>query len=590
MPMKKTSFFLLLYIITVIELFSATINDSQIIHPDSPVYDDFLELQTTQEHLVFTNNTPVSVSELKAYLRQFDYETMNDYSKSLYQRIYDSLYEKENLSKIPDFVLSFHPKLNLEFYNKTNKDIPWSFNYYYKDNFITLPLNVGFGNVISFGTDIFLGKNKIVAAYPDNFFNIPVNVKDFTDEDYLEFYFPTFCYGSLADNYGDWGYSLNIGRQGKTIGQTLTGSIVYNKTFETDAYFEFDIYASAIKYSLDIVHIGSNRMDNIQGDNTDRYMYYHQIDIRPFKNFKVSLVEGSLVANSFALRFLNPLVFMHQFGGWTNYHTPENQEIYRETNFCADFAFMFEYIPVQNLRLYGFYNQIEMQLPWERANAWGKYYPNSIGLQMGAQYTLPLADNSRFLFGLEWFYNSPYMYIKQTPSSSLYRVRQDMQTKEDVYSWIGSPYGPDVMGAAASIEYNSNKKWKIGLDYVFVAKGENDFTIFDKTAGEDGNRKYYNYYPSIEYRLKKLSEEGKIDSIYDTELTYDEIYDKTKRIWITGIGEFSNQVKLSGTYSINKSVELSGQIVYKYIVNFKHEKSFNTQGVEVAVALTYKPL
>ena len=584
--MKKTSIFLLLYIITVIEAFSATINDSQIIHPESQIYDDFLELQTTQEILVFTNNTPICVGELKAYLRQFDYETMNDYSRSLYQRIYDYLYDQENLTTIPDFELSFHPRVNLEFYNKTNKDIPWSFNYYYKDNFITLPLNVGFDNVISFGTDIFLGKNKIVAAMPDNFFNVPINIKDITDDNYLEFYFPTFCYGSVGKNFGNWGYCLNIGRQGKSIGQTLTGSIIYNKTFETDAYFEFDIYGSAVKYSLDIVQIGSNRMDNIQKENTDRYMYYHQMDIRPFKNFKVSIIEGSLVANSFALRFLNPLVFMHQFGGWTNYISEENKEIYRETNFCADFAFMFEYVPVQNLRLYGFYNQIEMQLTWERENFWGRYYPNSIGLQFGVQYSLPLADFSRFMFGMECFYNSPYMYMKQTPSSSLYRVRQDMQTKEQVYSWIGSPYGPDCMGGAVSIEYNSNKKWKAGLDYTFVAKGENDFSTFDQTT-YDG--KYYNYYPSIEYRLKSLAEDGVVDPNYNTDITYDEIYDKTKRIWITGIGEFTNQIKLKGTYCINSSVEINGQIVYKYIVNFKHEKSVDAHGAEVSVAITYKP-
>ena len=164
---------------------------------------------------------------------------------------------------------------------------------------------------------------------------------------------------------------------------------------------------------------------------------------------------------------------------------------------------MLEYIPVRNLRLYGIYNQIEIQSYWERDNYWGRYYPDSIGLQIGADYTLIFPDFSKLKIEGEFIYNSPYMYIKQTPSSSLYRVRRDMQTHQRVYSWIGSPYGPDCMGGELKFTYDRNKKWKAELGYSFIAKGEHDFSIFERTVIDpESGAEYYDYYPSVKYKLQ----------------------------------------------------------------------------------------
>ncbi len=580
--MKK---YLLLILISAfsLNLYAKTINDSQIIPSNSKVYDDFQLLQNANKRFGFTQNTPVSVGELKFYLNQFDYDTLDDSSKLLYDSLHDYLYETEDITTIPDFKLSMHPILNPEVYYKSNKELPWSFNYYYKDNFLTMPIDMGYGNNFAMGTNMFLGKSFIAAARNDNYTNLPVDFEDIGDVHYMEFYFPSFAYASFGKYNENWGYNFHIGKQGKTIGKTHTGSIIYNSTFETDAYAELDFYSSAVKYTMNVVQVSSNRMDNIQQDNTERYLYIHQFDIRFFKNLKFSIMEGSLIANPFSIRFLNPLPFMHQFGGWTNYITTENKDIYRETNFCADFAYMLEYIPVKNLRLYGIYNQIEMQLPYERDNSWGRYYPNSIGLQFGADYSLAFENSSRLSIGLEGFYNSPYMYIKQTPSASLYRVRQDMQSKKNVYSWIGSPYGPDCAGGMLKLEYDSNKKWKAGLNYTLVAKGEKNFGLFDKiVSDESGNYsgKYYDYYPSVKFKLR---EKG----IVNDGITNDELFDEAENMGISGTNQISNQIKLHGTYIINNLFELNGQFVYNYVVNNKNIKNTNESGVELDLSVTY---
>ncbi len=570
----KTRIFVLIFFSLCCSFYANTINDAQIISSNSYIYKDFQKLQNANKLFGFTQNTPISVGELKFYLQQFNYDDLDENSKTIYDSLHDYLYTTDSIIPVQDFELSMHPTINLEGYYKTNKELPWSFDYYFKDNFISLPLDIGFGKNFAMGTNIFFSKSYPAAQKEDNYFNIPIDIKNpGLTYKLIEFYYPSFAYAGFGKYNENWGYNVFISKQGKTIGNTLTGSIVYNSTFETDAFIEFDIFSKVFKFTTDVVQISSNRMDNIQQNNTERYLYFHQFDVRIFKNLKLSVMEGSLIANPFSIRFLNPLPFMHQFGGWINYVTKENQDIYSETNFCADFAYMLEYIPIKNLRIYGIYNQIEMQLPWERKNPKGRYYPNSIGFQTGLEYNLFLNDNYNLDFNLEVFYNSPFMYIKQTPSASLYRFRVDMQTGEKIYSWIGSPYGPDCLGGKFNIVLNTNNNWKLNFAYSLISKGENDISIFDKIINKDGTD-YYDYYPSVKHALQTEDDET--------------ISKNALNMKISGIPQITNCFSLTGTYLINNSIEVSAQFLYNYLINYKHIKNINKNGIEIDFAITYK--
>lgn len=591
--MKKKSFILLLLLIPL-SLHSLPLNDTQIVNPSNPVYEQFKNLQLETGKFVFTQNTPISVAEMKFYLGEFDYDSLSLHARGLYDAVHAFLYGRENLLNDEALELTLHPAINLEGYYKTNDDIPWSFKYNVKDFFMTAPLYIGFGNEVSTGADFFYGKNAIAAAKPDNFWNLPVDVTDLYHVYHQEFEFPRFAFMSFGKNMEGWGYNFHLGKSEKTIGDTKTGSIIYNKTFETDAYAELSFYTNKLKLTTDVVQVSSNLMDSMQGNNTERYLYIHQFDIRLLDNLKVTLLEGSMTVNPFSIRFLNPLPFMHQYGGWKNYVTSENAKVYRESNFCADFAFMFEWMPVRNVRLYGIYDQVEMQTYWERGNGWGKYYPNSIALQAGCDWNLNLQNGALLSMNAEGVYTSPYMYVKQVPSSSLYRWRVDMQTKKNVYSWIGTPFGPDCIAGQFSMDYKPAGKWQLGLGYLFVAKGEKfDLkdgqsidTFFSEVEDDNGN-KYYNYYPSVQFKLHD-DDKGKTTPILSDEIDKDALARDALNMLPSGTLEMTHQVSLNGTYLINDSWELSGQIAVDYILNREHAKNRNEFGVEAALCVTYR--
>lgn len=578
-----------LFLLVPFSIYSLTLNDTEIVNGSSPVYEQFRNLQLETGRLVFTQNTPVSVAELKFYLEQFDYDSLSLRARIIYDEIHDFLYGRENLLADEALELVVHPAITLEGYYKTNAEIPWSFNYNFKDFFLTAPLYIGFGNDFSVGADFFFGKNAVAAAKPDSFWNIPIDVKNPASVKHQEFEFPRFAFMSVGKNMNGWGYNFHLGKTEKTIGDTATGSVIYNKTFETDAYAELTLYSEKLKLTTDIIQVSSNLMDNIQGNNTERYLYIHQFDVRVLKNLKLSLLEGSMTVNPLSLRFINPLPFMHQYGGWTNYVSEENKKIYKETNFCADFAFLFEWLPAQNVRLYGIYDQVEMQCPWERDQKMGRYYPNSIALQAGCDWNVYLNSGAQLALNAEGVYTSPYMYIKQVPSSSLYRWRTDMQTKSRVYSWIGSPFGPDCIAGSLSVEYKPQNKWQLKLNYLFAAKGEKDdpAELFhyavdangDPITDADGNV-YYDYYPSVKFKLQDLGYVPVTES-------NDELYDDAMSMLPTGILQMTHQLALSGTYTFDSSWQLSGQMVLNYILNSEHVRGKNEMGAEFALSVKY---
>ena len=536
-------------------LFSQSFNSSQVIPPEHWIYDSLKTLGMEQKTVCFNENSMMTVSELRFYFEQLDAEALSPSGRKLYEEAEEFLYKNESLVELDPFRFDFDVKLNGELYYKTSEDIPWSFRYCYKDNLATFPVKVGYSDYVAIETDPFVGKSHNGSSKKDNFTNFPYKEGDF------EFLFPRFAYASLAGTFNGWGANIHIGKQGFQIGDTKIGSVIYNHTFETDSYINLNLFSKYFKCSMDVVQISNEKL-----------FYLHQFSVRPHKTFKISVLEGSMINAPFEIRFLNPLMVMHQYAGWTQYGSEDERNGYGDENhFCAYLAGLFDWQPIENLRIYGVYTQNELQLPTEKKGD-GILLPDSLGGQLGVELKLPFKDGYWTGFA-EGIYTSPFLYVKQNPESSLYRTRCDNLSDDDnICSWVGSPFGPDSFGIKTGFGYELPRKWAAEISYFYLAKGEHGFELFSQPKNAAG---YYTYYPSTAYIQNKNDEQ------------YEKSRSEARNMWITGIPMYVNQIALEGEYYFNQKFSTSMRTVYTFIFNAGHQWGKFAHGVEFAFSLSY---
>ncbi len=558
---------------------AATINDTQLIRQDHWVYDAVAKLSIEAAIVNFTELTPLTVGELKFYLAEIPEHSLSPAGQELYQRVYRFLYTdgswfQGRLSQktgFSDSALKFSAdlRLNPEGYYKSNADIGWTHRYYFADNLLTVPVRVGISDYLSLGADIFLGMNYGGIQRHNNYSNLPIPDDGTSTHEFL---WPKFAYGVAGATFNGWGVNAVVGKEGMSIGRTETGSILYNATFETDSYIQLNAFTRSFKYSLDTVQVSK-----------DKYLYLHHFDVRLFKKFRLGMIEGSLVDGPFELRFLNPLMTMHSFAAWTEYDTEAEDKIYGDAHFCAILAFTFDFTPIRNLRIYGIYNQIEMQLPGEKQSFEGQSYPDSIGGQLGVELIVPDRHMGYWTAVVEGVYTSPFLYLKQSPDWSLVRARNDQlnSSRNPIYSWMGSPFGPDTLAGKLAVSYEKPGKWSVGLDYLFAAQGTNDTSLFSRKVKkpvilDDGTKvdgEWYDYYPRVQINTGTATEQ--------------EAAALARNMGLTGTLEYKNQLTLQGSYHILENLKLSGRCVYTFIFNNRHLADNFQQGVELALALTY---
>lgn len=575
--MKKIFLFVFVLFNIAVFSYSEVKKNTQVIQSGHWIYDDLYTIFTETKTSQFIENQPMTIGEIKFYFNDVDYENLSENGKKLYKKISDFLETNENYLKNNDLRLFMNAKVTPEIYYKSNENIPWTFNYNIKDFALTFPSIMGFADVVTIESDFFIGKNYISTQQNNNFHNIPLSGDD------VEFLFPRFAYGNFGKNFDNWGFNFQIGKEGVTIGKTELGSIIYNKTFETDFYSQLNFYTKYYKYTMFV-----NQID------TETFLYLHQIDFRPFKNLRFSAIEGSLLNSPFELRYLNPLMIMHSFGSWEQHEyqmTNTEDFFYGEGHFCAYLGLSFDFVPIKNFRVYGLFAQTEiLDLGGSRSER-ALSTPDGLGGQLGFDYNFHLDNGDYLKANLETVYTSPFLYVKQSPNWSMYKVREDMQAGGEISSWIGSPYGPDCFATKLTMTYQSSSKWQVSLGYLFKIHGENTAEnmfkntkllhkkLLDENEEEEPDQDIYYYYPFARYRYYEQENDKEGMSRSAKEARY---------MWMSGIPEFTNQISLEGTYAINDHFNISGRFVYSFILNNKNIKDCFEQGPEISLAVQYK--
>lgn len=557
--MKKFFIFILSFIFSF-HAFAGTISDVQVIEENNPVYDKINELSRESKILMTVKSYPLTVGEMKVFFEQIDYEKLSISGKETYAQVKDFLYQKPvRYQDWGGFRLTGDIEITPEGYFCTNENVPVAHGLNFQNDFLRGPVDFAVSPYVGIGLVPYIGKKSFYMQKPTNMHNLPLSAFEF------EFVMPKFAYGSLGYFGENWNLCFRTGKEGLSIGKTTNGSIIYNQTFETDAYVQFLASTKRFSYSMDAVQI-----------DREKYLYLHQLDVRFWNNFTVSLLEGTMAVNPFELRYLNPLMIMHSFDGWDNYRTDEQKKIddrmkdkwicQNEWNFCAYFCAMFEYIPFSNSRIYLLYSQNELRAPGESEDT----NPNSFGLQFGVDYDVPLSNKGRIYTNGEFFYATPFMYIKQQKKSCLYREQRDAAGKI-TNTWIGLPYGPDCMGGSLTLGYKMGSKWSVEFDYLFKAKGQIDFGTLEETmeVGEVGSENYVvsSYYPTCTESNNK---------------------DLIKSMLPTGIVEYTNRFALKGVYKLNKKISFASQVVFTQLLNAAHIKDNSQSGLEADLSCTWR--
>ena len=328
-------------------------------------------------------------------------------------------------------------------------------------------------------------------------------------------------------------------------------------------------------------------MDVVQVDNS-KFFYLHQLDIRLLRNLRFGMIEGSLLNSDFELRYLNPFMLMHQFGSWNDYRsklTEEEWKKYGEGRFCAYLAFTLEWIPFKNLRFYGLYAQNEiLDLGGSREDS-ALSVPDSLGGQLGCEFDIPL-KNGYLKNWIEGIYTSPFLYVKQSPEWSLYRSRIDMQApdkKDEVASWMGSPFGPDCFAVTFKSSYEPFEKWKLDAGYLFKIHGENTAENLFNPANrniKDGDKEnaIWGYYPRVKYEVAQNDDERIAAR------------DEGRNMWMSGVREYTHQISVNANYDLLDNLSFYGQIVYTFVINNNNIQNNFAHGAEFTLALSYNVL
>ena len=563
--MKKFFLFITTFFVLVFFIFAKSGNNTQIIKSGEWIYDAFDILNAESGETFFTQNQPMIVGELKLYLSKIDYDKLSSAGKKLYAKIENFLYSKDDF--LPNEELRFFINLKVapEFYIKPNNDISYSFDYCLQNRLLEIPVIFGFSDFITIQSDFFIGKNYSSMQSAQSFSNIPFNF------DQIEFYFPRFAYGSTGKAFDNWGFSFHVGKEGLQFGNSKLGSIVYNKTFETDFYSDLSFYTERLKYSLRLGQLNNNT-----------FLYFHELDVRPFKNFRFSMIEGSLLNSNFQLRYLNPFMLMHQFSSWTDNfsNTTKNEnDYYGESHFCAYLAFTVEFTPFKNFRIYGLYAQNEiLDLGGSKTDK-SLSVPDSLGGQLGIEYNFLLPNDAYLRANLEAVYTSPYLYVKHSPQWSLFRSRTSPNMQGSVDSWIGSPFGPDCFAIQISSQYLPVLNWDVSIGYLFKIHGENNsknlFKQYDEELG------IYTYYPSVKYEIAEKN--GNTQECINAR-------DKGRNMWMSGIPEYTHSIIIKGNCSSFKYFDFYAQLIYSFIFNCNNVKNNFQNGIEFSIGGKYSIL
>lgn len=541
----------------------------EIVEAGSWVYDAFAAIFIEAGFTDFSDQAPLTIAELRTYLNDIDYDLLSQAGKAQYNRI-EEYFSDDDFSITTDILqLGIRPELNFEGYYKTEEDIDWVYNRYYKKPILFAPVFFNVKDYISMGMDLELGINKKQMEDDKDYTNIFLSGGEINTD------FPKTGYFSTGYKFTEkTGINLQIGMANQDVNRSLTGSVAQSRYFTGASYANLELFNPTIRYNMNITQF-----------NVNKYMYSHRFDFRLFKKLNLSIQESTLVYSPMELRFLNPLTIYHGMHDWKDYNSSGEATVYGkgfDETACAYMVLKSTFAVCPGIRLYGLFAMDQFQTAYERSNWSSDSTPNARGGQLGIESYIPIESGYLHTW-LEGTYTEPYLYIKESPNWSMVRtyIENVGYTDNALYEWIGSPFGPDTISAKVALGYEVPGKWSITGSYLFMDRGEKAGTkVFENSpwgaTRTEFDKENNDFIKNWDFPNEKIQGEDEALRRRDLKTPSGEC------------GEYVHTVSLRAEYMPFDYMSVLLQPAYTFVQNYDHEKGRTEHGVEIALSLNIK--
>lgn len=526
----------------------------ELVESGSWIYDSLTAISLERGILNFSGTAPLTIQQVDLILDEIDYDSLSESGRADFDRIVRYCAEEPLGLVFSDIVtVALDPEFNLEGFYKTNSDLDWIWDRYERSPLLDAPFSINVADFITMKMDVFVGQNKGASLHNFNYTNILYSADDF------DINFPDTGYFSTGKMLTEkTGVKFGAGRGTRSVGRTLTGSMIWSDYLTGCSYADLQIFSPNFKYTGGVTQF-----------NVDKYFYHHQIDARFFKKFQITFLEGLLVYAPLELRYLNPWTIFHGFAAWRDYDNTDNDP---ESNTCDYFGINLQFTPFKNTRFYGLFAMTQYQTPYEKSHYSDSPTPNGLGFQGGNETYIPYG-RGRFHFALEGSWADPYLYIKESPNWSMVRTySENMGDKAIFYEWLGSPFGPDTISAELTFGYEVPDKWSLDFVYLYMARGEQSGTSVFSKIDWGGQKTYFDTETDSENWVYPDKSQDNWEELRDA-------------VCPTGTPEFVNRFSLRGSYRFTRKVKMTFQPSYVVILNRNHEHGETAVGFEIAGAM-----
>lgn len=487
--------------------------DSRLLPTGHWIYDACMYLSIETGQATMAVQEPMTYSELTLYLDAISYSSLSENGQSLYSRIFLVLGNSDGFWQRGEASIAINPVVSVTGKALPAEDRGFEFEKIKRFNetlpFLSIPISIKFSPYLAAFADFTVGQGFWASESPGNFSNVPLTGDSF------DMNVPSRAWVSSGNSF----FSASIGRGSLNQGRTLTGSMILSNTADRLDYVSLVFFLPRLRISFTPIEL-----------SPEKYIYFHDISIQPFRSLVLRFSEAASVHSTLDMRYLNPAMIYHNYAGWRDTY-PGSPE---KSNVGTQFAFAADFVPGPGFRVYGQFVMNQFQTSYELENfSDSTVIPNSLGGLAGIEIVRPYKKG--YLTGtIEGVYTNPWLYILEDHGISFYWSRKELVApagKPDIpiQLWLGTPFGPDTIAAAARLLYDVPSVYSLSCEYTFLCRGTNGDDFFD--AADD------DYYPaSLDEAQKSTPSSG---AVYSHDMEFSLSYFLSDVFEISGMLGFS---------------------------------------------------